>query len=62
MESNNNYYIIQELCDGDLENYLKQQSGKSISEAESIQFLTEICFGFLTLVKEGILHRYILFY
>lgn len=32
MESNNNYYIIQELCDIDLENYLKQQPHKIISE------------------------------
>lgn len=24
MESSNNYYIIQELCDSDLENYMRQ--------------------------------------
>lgn len=57
MESNNNYYIIQELCDIDLEHYMKQQPDKIVSEKEAVQFLTEICNGFLTLVKEGILHR-----
>jgi hypothetical protein len=32
MESSNNYYIIQELCDTDLENYLKLQPHKLIPE------------------------------
>lgn len=57
MESNNNYYIIQELCDTDLENYLKERPNKLIPEPESILLLGQICSGFLTLVKEGILHR-----
>lgn len=57
MESTNNYYIIQELCDIDLENYLKKQNHRCIPEDEAIQLLTEICNGFLTLVKEGIVHR-----
>lgn len=32
MESSNNYYIIQELCDTDLESYLKQKPNKTLSE------------------------------
>lgn len=32
MESNNNYYIIQELCTGDLEGYLKGKPGKCVDE------------------------------
>ena len=32
MESNNNYYIIQELCTGDLEGYLKSKPGKCVDE------------------------------
>ena len=33
MESSNNYYIIQELCDGgDLEHYLKKQPNKCVNE------------------------------
>lgn len=40
MESNNNYYIIQELCTGDLEGYLKTKPGKSLGEMEAIQALT----------------------
>jgi len=48
MESSNNYYIIQELCDGDLEHYMKS---RKLSEAESIAFLKQICNGLLSLVK-----------
>lgn len=55
MESSHNYYIIQEICDGDLEKYLNKK-GK-ISEAEAIGLLKQICSGFLALVKEGIVHR-----
>ena len=32
MESSNNYYIIQELCDGDLEHYLKAKPGGIMDE------------------------------
>ena len=28
MESSQNYYIVQELCDGDLEGLMKKQGGK----------------------------------
>lgn len=34
MESPNNYYIIQELCDSDLENYIKQNP--HISEKKAV--------------------------
>ena len=30
MESNNNYYIIQQLCTGDLDGYLKSKPGKRV--------------------------------
>jgi serine/threonine protein kinase len=48
--SSHNYYIIQELCEGDLENYLEKNK-KKIAEDQAIKFLTEICNGFMTLVK-----------
>ena len=57
MESSNNYYIIQELCDGDLEHHLKAKPNHALDEKEAVQVLTEIAHGFLTLVKEGIVHR-----
>lgn len=38
MESSNNYYIIQELCDSDLEKYMK--SKHTITEQQAITFLT----------------------
>ena len=40
LESTNNYYIIQELCDGDLQKYLKNQPGNRVPEAKAIQILT----------------------
>ena len=59
MESSRNYYIIQELCDSDLEKYLKQNH--MISEEKAIDILKQLCNGFLALVKEGIVHRYNIF-
>ncbi len=55
MESSKNYYIIQELCDGDLSKEIKRNQERP--EVEGIQMLTQICNGFLALVKEGIIHR-----
>jgi serine/threonine protein kinase len=55
--SSHNYYIVQELCDGDLEHYLEEQEGKKIGEELAINFLTQICNGFIALVKEGVVHR-----
>ena len=49
MESSKNYYIIQELCDGDISNSMSP--GKQHSEVESINMLTQICNGFLALVN-----------
>jgi serine/threonine protein kinase len=56
MESANNYYIIQELCDSDLEKYLKVTP--YTPEAKAIDILKQIVNGFLSLVREGIIHRY----
>lgn len=55
MESSKNYYIIQELCDGDLSAEIKP--GAQRSEAEAVEMLRQICNGFLALVREGIIHR-----
>lgn len=54
--SSHNYYIIQEICDNDLEKYLTKHP--KLPEAEAINFLKQICNGFMALVKEGIVHRY----
>ncbi len=56
MESNNNYYIIQEICDSDLEKLLKIK--RKLPEEEAISLLRQICNGFIALTKEGIVHRY----
>lgn len=57
MESTNNYYIVQELCDSDLEKYLK--SREKLTESEAKDILRQICNGFIALVREGIVHRYV---
>lgn len=56
MESSKNYYIIQELCDGDLSADIKP--GVQHPEELAVELLRQICNGFLALVKEGIIHRY----
>lgn len=56
MESSNNYYIIQELCDSDLEKCMKDNA--VITEKRAIEILRQIVNGFVALIKEGIVHRY----
>lgn len=55
MESSHNYYIIQEICDSDLEKYISHHP--HISEETAIDILRQICNGFIALVREGIVHR-----
>lgn len=56
LESSHNYYIVQELCDSDLQKMLADT--KKLSEERSLALLKQICNGFIALVKEGIVHRY----
>lgn len=58
LESKHNYYIVQELCDNDLEKVLKSSPEQKLTEEQAISYLIEICNGFLSLVREGIVHRY----
>jgi serine/threonine protein kinase len=60
MESSHNYYIIQEICDNDLEHYIEQHP--QITEVEATNLLKQICNGFIALVKEGIVHRFAISY
>jgi hypothetical protein len=55
MESNQYYYVIQELCDGDLSKIMKP--GACQPEKKAIDMLIHISNGFLALVREGIIHR-----
>ncbi|KAM3142202.1 hypothetical protein pb186bvf_005611 [Paramecium bursaria] len=56
METSNNYYIIQEFCDGgDFDDLLKKK--KILPEKEAIKFLVDVLKGFLQLIKHGIIHR-----
>lgn len=55
MESSHNYYIIQELCDSDLQHFLVDSP--KLTEPQALALLKQICNGFLALVKEGIVHR-----
>ncbi|CAK66613.1 unnamed protein product (macronuclear) [Paramecium tetraurelia] len=56
METSNNYYIVQEFCDGgDFDELLKKR--KILSEKEAIKFLVDVLNGFTQLIKNGITHR-----
>jgi calcium-dependent protein kinase len=56
MESNQNYYIVQELCDGNLSSMMKHNC--KIPEEKAKGYLLQMTNGFLALVQEGIIHRY----
>jgi hypothetical protein len=57
MESTNNYYIVQEFCDGgDLRGYLNKKG--VIPEKEGINIIAQVCNGFVEILKEGVIHRY----
>lgn len=50
MESTNNYYIVQEYCDGgDLRAFLKNRG--SVPEQEAIEIIAQVCNGFIELLK-----------
>jgi len=55
MESSKNYYIVQELCDGDLSSIMK--GGQTVPEKKARDFLLQMANGFLALVREGVIHR-----
>lgn len=46
METNNNYYIIQEFCDsGDLDNFLAKN--KLMTEKDAFKFIVDMLHGFV---------------
>ncbi|EAS05834.2 Serine/Threonine kinase domain protein (macronuclear) [Tetrahymena thermophila SB210] len=56
LETSNNYYIIQEYCDGgDFRSELKKR--KNLSEQESLNVMKDLLNGFMDLLKNGIIHR-----
>ena len=55
MESSKNYYIVQELCDGDITSIMKPK--KPLPESDAKNILFQIASGFLALIREGIIHR-----
>lgn len=60
METNNNYYIIQEYCDsGDLDKLFEANVAKktTMPEKEALRFMNDILNGFIQLIKNGIIHR-----
>jgi serine/threonine protein kinase len=50
MESDHYYYIIQEYCNGGDLKGLMNKRGR-VPEAEAIQMLTQVCNGFVELIK-----------
>ncbi|CAK63370.1 unnamed protein product (macronuclear) [Paramecium tetraurelia] len=56
MKTNNNYYIVQEYCDGgNFYELLKKR--KLLSEKDTIKLLIDILNGFTQLIKNGVTHR-----
>lgn len=53
--SQNNYYIVQELCNEDLKNYLKENG--PLSEEAALDIFSQIICGFYHLIVHGIVHR-----
>ena len=54
-ENEKYYFIVQELCEGDMESIMK--AGKQMNQKECIDLLTQICTGFYALHKKGVIHR-----
>lgn len=54
-QTNNNMYIITEICDYDLYHYLKEK--RKLSEEESVDFLKQIMRGIKYLNNCNIIHR-----
>ncbi|CAD8120799.1 unnamed protein product [Paramecium sonneborni] len=56
LETANNYYIVQEFCDGgDLQHLLKKK--KFLPQKEAMQLFIDVLLGMIELVKKGIIHR-----
>jgi serine/threonine protein kinase len=54
-ETANNYYIIQELCEGDLCKVMRACG--EMKESQAVDILTQLCTGFYELVRQNITHR-----
>mmetsp|Transcript_6513 Transcript_6513/g.587 ORF Transcript_6513/g.587 Transcript_6513/m.587 type:complete len:117 (+) Transcript_6513:249-599(+) len=56
LETSNNYYIIQEFCDGgDFRHIIKKR--KFLPESEALEVLKNLLSGFTELLEHGIIHR-----
>jgi serine/threonine protein kinase len=55
LESDHNYYIVQELCECDLKSWMKRD-GKYSAEV-AVGLLEQICLGFHEVIKHGVIHR-----
>lgn len=56
LETQNNYYIIQDYCEGgDLHKQLQKR--KRFSESEALRVLRDLLTGFVELLQHGIIHR-----
>ncbi|EGR29498.1 protein kinase domain protein, partial [Ichthyophthirius multifiliis] len=55
LETPNNFYLIQELCEGDLRKILKQK--KLLPEQQAIKIIQQVLKGFMELQINGIIHR-----
>ncbi|CAD8115809.1 unnamed protein product [Paramecium sonneborni] len=55
IQTDNNYYVVMELCKQDLQTYLQQVH--KLPESECIKLLVDLLEGFTDLINHGIIHR-----
>ncbi|CAD8204215.1 unnamed protein product [Paramecium pentaurelia] len=55
LATQNNYYQIIDLCDGDLKQLLEKQ--QTLQQDEAIKMMLDLLRGFLELIQNGIIHR-----
>ncbi|CAD8112694.1 unnamed protein product [Paramecium sonneborni] len=55
IQTDNNYYVVMELCEQDLQTYL--QKVHKLPESECLKLLVDILKGFTELISHGIIHR-----
>lgn len=58
MESANYYYIVQEYCNGGELRAFMEKKGPLV-EPEALGVLGDICNGFVCMLSQGVVHRYV---
>jgi serine/threonine protein kinase len=55
LETEHNYYIVQELCECDLQTWLERDHRYTEEKARNL--LEQMCTGYMELIRHGVIHR-----